>query len=165
MTMLALMAMSATTAEATEIGSSRQFGLGIQLGSPTALTGKLYMGGRQNALDFALGTFYDNYGPYDSLWVHVSYHWHLVELTSGGGVAIPFRIGVGGFLNTFDYDYWDNDYYLDNDLAVGVRVPFGLDFDLESAPVQFYIELAPEITILPPLYILGDGGIGVRYYF
>jgi hypothetical protein len=150
-------------AEATEIGSSRKFGLGIQLGEPTALTGKLYLGGRENALDFALGTRYDeDWGPDDSVFAQVSYHWHLTELTSGGGVAIPFRIGVGGFLDTTDYG-WDADW--DEDFALGARVPFGLDFDLESAPVQFYVELAPEVFVLPPIEFEWDAGVGVRYYF
>lgn len=164
--MTSLMMLAALgTAEATEIGNGRAFGLGIQLGAPTALTGKVYLGGRRNAIDFALGTYYDDYGYYyDGFYGHVNHHWHLTELASGGGVAIPFRIGVGGFLGTFGYGWYDRRYDR-SDLVVGARVPFGLDFDLERAPVQFYVELAPEITILPPLRIGWDAGIGVRYYF
>ena len=152
------------SANATEIGESRAFGLGLQLGSPSALTGKIYLGGRTNALDFALGAYTYGYAYYaDSIFAQVSYHWHVVELTSGGGVAIPFRVGVGGFLGTFRYGWYRGVYA--SDLVVGVRVPIGLDFDLETAPVQFYVEIAPEVTILPPLAVGGDGGIGVRYYF
>lgn len=164
--MTSLLTLALGTAGATEIGSSRSFGLGLQLGAPTALTGKVYLGGRTNALDFALGTYYDNYGYYyDGFYAQCSYHWHLVELTSGGGVAIPFRVGVGGFLGTFAYGWYDRRGYFGGDIVVGARVPIGLDFDLERAPVQFYVELAPEVTILPPLAIGWDAGIGVRYYF
>ena len=159
-----LMLAALGTAEATEVGDNRAFGLGVQLGRPFGLTGKIYMGGRTNAIDFLVGTDYGSRGYYyDGFTAQVAYHWHLVELTSGGGVAIPFRIGVGGFLGTGYRDgYW---YDRGGDLSLGARVPFGLDFDLERAPVQFYIELAIRIVIFPGIYPDGDGGIGFRYYF
>ena len=151
-----------SVAGATEIGESRQFGLGIQLGDPSGITGKIYLGGRVNAVDFALGTYYDS--PIsDGLYVQAAYHVHIVELTSGGGVAIPFRAGIGGFFTT-GYWRWD-DGSEDYDVVVGARVPFGLDFDLERAPLQFYLEIAFDVTLAPPLRFGGDGGIGFRYYF
>lgn len=159
-----LLALAALTpAHATEIGSSRAFGLGLQLGEPVGITGKVYLGGRENALDFLVGTYYDDLDYYyGDFYGHVAYHWHVVELTSGSGVAIPFRVGVGGFIGTFNR--WYNGPY-DGDLVVGARGPIGLDFDLETAPVQFYVEFALHVSVLPPLGIGGDGGIGVRYYF
>ena len=155
--------MWATVAGATEIGSGRPFGLGVQLGGPSGIAGKVYTNGRANAIDFLVGAYYDdNDNDFDdNLYVHVNYHWHLVELTSGQGVAIPFRLGVGGFLGTFDYGW--NDTY--SDFVVGARMPVGLDFDLEMAPVQFWIEIGIDAVILPPLDFGADGGIGVRYYF
>jgi hypothetical protein len=113
-----------------------------------------------NALDFTLGTYYNN-GYSDNFHAQVSYHAHLAELTSGRGVTIPFRIGIGGFLTT-GYWVWDNNEY---DAVFGARVPFGLDFDLESAPLQFYFELAFQLAMIPTVAVGGDGGIGFRYYF
>lgn len=161
--MLALLVGLASESHATEIGRSRPFGLGIQLGAPSGITGKIYLGGRRNALDFTFGaSYYDRY-LWGGIWAQVSYHWHITELTRGSGVTIPFRVGVGGFVSTYSYDWgWDRRRY---DAVVGARVPFGLDFDLESAPVQFYLEAAIDVTVLPPLGIGLDGGIGVRYYF
>jgi hypothetical protein len=159
--MIATLALfAATNANATEIGESRAFGLGLQLGEPTGITGKLYLDGRTNAIDFLVGSYYDA-GFAGDVYVHVSYHAHLAELASGRGVAVPFRIGVGGFLNS---GYWrfDDDA---NDIVFGARVPFGLDFDLETAPVQFYVEVAFEIAIIPFVGAGIDGGIGARYYF
>ena len=150
----------AETATATEIGDSRAFGLGLQLGEPTGITGKVYLGGRGNAIDFLVGSYYDA-GFAGDVYVHVSYHAHLVELASGGGVAIPFRIGVGGFLNS---GYWRFDDEA-NDIVFGARVPVGLDFDLESIPLQFYLEVAVEVAIIPFVGAGIDGGIGGRYYF
>jgi hypothetical protein len=153
--------MIVAVAQATEIGSSRPFGLGVQLGAPSGITGKVYLGGRRNAIDFLVGSWDNDDYWYDGVWVQVAYHWHITELTSGSGVAIPFRVGVGGFLAN---NYYKG--YFDDDLAVlGARVPVGLDFDLEEAPVQCWLEVAIDVTVVPPLGIGADGGIGVRYYF
>jgi hypothetical protein len=150
----------APTASATEIGSSRPFGLGIQLGSPSGITGKYYLGGRRNALSFALGSHYgDDF--YDGLWLTGSYDFHMTELASGGGVAIPWRVGVGGFLATNSYGYGR----YRNGAFLGARVPVGLDFDLEQAPVQFYVEVAANLVVWPGIYGGLDAGIGARYYF
>lgn len=149
-------------AQATEVGSSRPFGLGIQLGAPTGITGKIYLGGRRNAIDFAFGGAYVDRYWWGGVWAQASYHWHITELTSGNGVTIPFRVGVGGFLSTAYYDWgWSGGY----DAVIGARVPVGLDFDLEEVPLQFYVEVAVDVTVLPPLAVGVDGGIGGRYYF
>jgi hypothetical protein len=84
----------------------------------------------------------------------------VAELASGDGVSIPFRIGVGGFVTSRYYRYVDY-----GEVVVGARVPFGLDFDLDDAPVQFWIEVAVDVTVLPPLGVGADAGIGFRYYF
>ncbi|MEZ4237224.1 MAG: hypothetical protein R3F59_13940 [Myxococcota bacterium] len=106
---------------------------------PSGVTGKVYLGGRRNAIDFLVGGPYtDNYF-WGGIWAQAAYHWHVTELTSGDGVAIPFRVGVGGFVTSWRYGWWGDRAY---DAVIGARVPVGLDFDLEDAPVQFWIEAA-----------------------
>src|SRR6516165_7367064 len=51
-----LTAGSLKSAQATEVGYGRKFGLGFVLGDPTGLTAKLWVGST-NALDFGLGFF------------------------------------------------------------------------------------------------------------
>lgn len=156
-----MLALWAGVAGATEIGSGRPFGLGIQLGGPTGITGKYYLGGRRNALDFLVGAYATNNRFDDDLYVHVNYHWNLQDLTSGGGVTIPFRLGVGGFFGTFD-DYFGR---YNGDFALGARMPVGLDFDLDAAPVQFWVEIGIGLQIFDNVGLHTDAGIGVRYYF
>jgi hypothetical protein len=158
--LIGALALAPAEASATEIGA-RPFGLGIQLGAPSGITGKLYMGGRRNAIDFALGAYYDDVF-YNNAFVQVSYHWHFPELTSGSGVTIPLRIGVGGWLTS---GAWRFGYYRGYDVIIGGRVPFGVDFDLETAPVQFYVEVAFAMAVVPFIGAGLDAGIGFRYYF
>ena len=51
---VAIMSTDATRSQATEVGTSRNFGLGFQIGEPTAVTAKLFVGGA-HAFDFGLG--------------------------------------------------------------------------------------------------------------
>ncbi len=156
-----LAATLSTQAHATEIGNGKNLGLGIQLGSPTGLTGKYYLGGRRNAASFAIGSHYDG-GFYSGLWLTGTYHFHLAELATVPEFTLPFRIGVGGFLATGSYGY--GRYYRD-DVYLGARVPFGLDMDFTAAPIQIYLEVAANLLLYPAIAGGVDAGLGFRYYF
>lgn len=160
--MTAWIALGLTTAFAgTEIGNRRPFGLGIQLGTFSGLTGKLYLA-RRNAIDFSIGTGYGDRWS-DSFHVHVTYHQHFAPLTEGRGVSIPWRVGIGGFINSGDY--WVFDRYVGKGAILGARAPIGLDFDLERAPVQFYVEVALDLSLIPGVAGGLDAGLGGRFYF
>lgn len=160
MTSLLLALSLSADAQATEIGNGRNFGLGIQLGSPSGITGKYYLGGRRNAVSLALGSAYDG-RFYNGVWITGSYDFHIAELIDEAELVMPFRVGIGGFLATGQYG-WGR---YSEDVFLGVRVPFGLDLDLHSAPVQFYLEVAFDMTIYPGIWAGLDAGLGVRYYF
>ena len=44
-------------------------------------------------------------------------------------------------------------------------MPVGLDFDLETAPVQFFVEIGVDLVLYPGIWAGLDAGIGARYYF
>ena len=151
------------TAGATEIGRNRDFGLGVQLGTFSGLSGKYYLGrGRENALSFGLGTGYGS-SFYNSFHAHVTYSQHFAPLASGDGVTIPWRIGIGGFVNSGNYFVFDD--YVDDGFLLGARAPIGLDFDLEDVPVQIFVEVAIDLLIFPGIAPGLDAGLGFRYYF
>src|SRR5688500_861152 len=90
------------------IGGSHPFGLGIGIGQPTALTGKYYLGGDVNALEFQLGAwgnFDDGYG-YDNVYVHVVYLWHPSVVAEGSGFEMPWHVGIGGAVWEGAYCGW-----------------------------------------------------------
>lgn len=167
---LALVAGAGATAHATEVGSSRNFGLGIQFGDPTAITGKAFIGG-ENAIDFGLGLGglgynrcwdHDHYhscgGRYgQDLSVHADLLWqeNLVRHTA----KLDWHIGVGGrmiFWNTFD----------GGDVNFIVRMPVGLDLTFARPSfLELFFEVAPGLGIVPFAWLDLDAAIGVRFYF
>ena len=159
-----------TAAEARGRGSSGSsgagggpFALGLILGKPTGLSGKLFVS-RRNALDFAVGFgsgYYDDHGTR----VHVDYLWHPQALTKNATFVMPFYIGIGGIIS-------DHHHYNDR-IGIGPRVPFGIDMYFRTAPVDVFFELAFAMDLIDDEDRNGDrhrrawieGAIGVRYSF
>lgn len=134
------------------------FGLGLIIGSPTGLSGKLYLN-RQNAIDFAVGgAFLNSHGVH----AHVDYLWHPVMLATDEAFSLPLYFGVGGRLLSHDRG---NDH--DDDFHLGVRVPVGIVFDFKRVPIDVFIEIALVVDLLVDHDSRVDlnGGAGVRYYF
>jgi hypothetical protein len=168
---LTIVAGAGATANATEVGSSRNFGLGFQLGDPTAITGKAFIGG-DNAIDFGLGlgglgysrcrdnagrryNCGDRYGH--DLSLHGDFLWqdNLVRHTA----KLDWHIGVGGrliFWNTFD----------GGDVDFIIRMPVGLDLTFARPSfLEVYFEVAPGLVVVPFAWFDLDAAIGVRFYF
>jgi hypothetical protein len=157
------------TAHATEVGSSRNFGLGFQFGDPTGFTGKAFIG-RDNALDFGLafsGHFWgecrhgnvhydcDRYGHDWSL--HGDFLWQDNLVRSS--VKLDWHIGVGArviFWNTFG-----NGGYVD----LIARMPLGLDLTFNRPSfMEVFFEIAPGL-VLTGVWFEVDAALGVRFYF
>jgi hypothetical protein len=161
--------LAAGQARATEVGSSRVFGLGFQFPAPTAIIGKLFIGGG-NAIDFGLGFGTPDYyhcrnvpdytcgsvGHYVS--IHADYLWQ-DNIVRHRGLKLDWHIGAGARLavqNAFHSGYAE----------LIARMPLGLDFTfVRPSFLEAFIELAPGIMIVPPLYFALDAVIGVRFYF
>jgi len=158
-------------ARATEVGTNRTFGLGVQLFEPTALIGKLFLD-RNNALDFGVGFWgygrcYDHNGnPYacsagnQYFSVHFDYLYEepIVDTT----VRLDWHVGAGGRM-AFG-GYYNNDGR--HDAAIFARVPIGLDLSFRRPRwLETYLEIAPGLWIFPPLTFDLDVGLGVRAYF
>lgn len=158
------------TAHAGTIGAEHPFGLGIGLGNPTALTGKLYLGGDVNALDFQIGAW-DNWGGgygYDNIYVHVVYLWHPSIVAEGSNFEMPWHVGVGGALWEGNYCGWGdgNDFCGGSgDVALAARVPIGLDFNFQDPRFQIFGDLALNLLVYPDIGIDLGLQIGARYYF
>lgn len=133
------------------------FGLGLILGSPTGLSGKVYFD-KMNALDFAVGEAFINQRGFH---LHVDYLWHPVMLTQDEAFFLPLYFGIGGrFLQHERHD--------DSEAHLGVRAPIGILFDFKRVPIDVFLELAVIVDFVRASdsdVVDLNAAIGVRYYF
>ena len=164
MTVLTMAAMAAAPIEAraTDVGvNGHPFGLGVQIGAPLGITGKYYLGGRRNAVDFVVGGFSDTRtGFNNSLYLQGTYLWHPSTLASEPAFDLDWYIGVGAFL--WDIGRWTG--------SAGVHAPIGLAFDLNDPSVsrlQFFGEISLNINLINNFGWYGGLGIAIggRWYF
>ena len=162
----------ASRVQATEVGTSRNFGVGFQIGEPTAITAKAFVGGA-HAFDFGLG-----FGGWGYDWcrdangysyrcgdvnhnfsVHMDYLYeeNIVNRTN----RLDWYAGFGGRVITSAYGN-DN---LGHDVVVLARVPIGIAATFRRPDfLEAYFEIAPAIVVVPPLDFTIDIGLGVRAY-
>ena len=150
--------------------ANKTFGLGLELGEPTGLTGKYFLSG-DNAIDFGLGYIYNHWRGGDGIHVYADYLWHPLSLTSQPAFELPFYIGVGGRFWSFDYgcDRFGNNCRYYGTSAFGVRVPVGLAFDFNNVPLDIFVQLVPTLDFFrnygDHIGFGIDGSIGIRFWF
>jgi hypothetical protein len=127
----------------------KNFGIGIILGEPSGVNGKLWLGS-SNALDMAAAwSFKGN----DHLLLQADYVWHSFDLISVSSGKLPIYFGIGGRVLFADDPYF------------GVRVPLGLDYMFSDAPIDIFLEFVPILDLAPATDFDFGGGIGARYWF
>ena len=140
--------------------ANKTFGLGLELGDPTGLTGKYFVQTDQ-ALQFGVGGvfLFDRTG----FNVYGDYLWHPVSLASTEDFELPFFVGVGARFWTFTYA---DDTRVS---AFGVRVPVGLAFDFNNVPLDIFFQIVPTLDFFShynhSAYLDFDASIGIRYWF
>ena len=130
----------------------RDFGLGIILGEPAGICGKLWTDGN-SAVDGAVAWSTDNNA---SLHLHADY---LVHSFSSGRVEkgrLPIYYGIGGRIK-----FSENN----NDDFIGVRVPVGIEYLFETAPVDIFFEIVPILDLAPETDFDLNAAVGARYFF
>ncbi len=163
-----------------------KFGMGFQLGSPTALNFKYWLDG-SHALDFALGSGYghggygdsrcngrgyyndnthycnDQYDRYD-YYGHNGWeglHFHADYLIHNFSVfhtseRLALYYGPGFSLDTYGGN---------NNFFAGLRGMFGIDWMPRAIPFDFFFELGPHLNVIPFFDLGFDAGIGARFWF
>ena len=124
------------------------FGLGIMLGDPTGLSANYKMS-KQNELDFGAAWSF----RYAWLYLPVAYHWMFANLGSGAHQFLPY-VGVGPAIAVGG-----------KDIYVGGRVPVGISWRPQAAPIDVFLEVVPGLALVPDAGFHLDAAIGVRYYF
>lgn len=146
--------------------------MGIFFGEPTGFTFKHWLTSEtafDAGLAFSLSDFVIFYGDY---------LWHFPKAirvsTRGSEDAGKFfrqltpYVGVGGLIFVSDNGTRSQPKYYTQDgstLALGVRVPLGVEWNPEPSPIRVYVEITPGVGIIPSTFGFLQGGIGARYYF
>jgi len=139
---------SSIALQAEEIAKEKgSFGAGIILGEPIGPNVKYWINSNA-AVDFGLG-FHNDFSVYsDFLW----HDWKILPQPSKGTLGGYLGLGVR-------YEETEgNDKF-------GFRTVAGVDYWIDSYPVEVYLEVAPVFQVSPDTDTEFDGGIGVRYYF
>jgi len=163
-------------ARATEVGVQRQYGVGLMVGDPTGLSGKVWLS-RTNAIDLGLGAY--SFGPPGDCvhggapgqticargWnsnvysVNADYLWQS-RIIEGRLAQLDWHIGGGAraffFSGPCTGDCWD----------LGVRGPVGVDLTFQQPTfLEVFFELAPAFYVVPVAFFSFEGALGVRGYF
>ena len=149
------------SAGGTQIGTRRKFGLGVSLGDPTALSGKLYLQ-RHHGIDMALA-FGPGPDPDLDVYAHAVYLVTPSILAREPGFELSWHLGAGGVVH--DSPGWARDRFGPDHVAVGVRTPLGQDLDINEIPRQVFGDLAIDTYVVPATTVDLGAALGIRYYF
>jgi hypothetical protein len=156
-------------------------GIGVQLGAPTGVTGKLMLdkfGIPQLAVEGGMG-FGVGWGflVAFSTYLDVVYHPHV--LARSDSFRLSWFVGAGawfGFapLNVFAtrgnqefyfgfnyFSYFGLPWY---GTSLAMRIPFGLSLALVNLPIEIYGGLVPSILVFPAIGGGIGGTVGIRFW-
>lgn len=145
----------------------RPFGIGLQLGFPTALTLKYFLMSDQalsGGIGVGSGWVFD-----PGLSLHLDYVWHPSMLASAAAFNLSWYVGIGGWATLFAY-YARGPYvpgyrwYGPSNVWLGARVPIGVNLALREVPFELYVEAAPAILVFPWITFGLGFSIGARFY-
>ena len=123
-------------------------GLGVIIGEPTGLSAKIWTG-EITAVDAALAWSLTGRG-YFHLHADMLMHKVVKDLNQG---ELAAYFGIGAKLD------------LASDLGLGIRIPLGIAYLIEAAPIDLFAEFVPILNLIPATTFSIEGGIGVRYFF
>ncbi len=130
------------------------FGLGVAIGAPTGVHGRLWLG-QFSAVQFSAGG--DN-GKQRSISATLDYIFRLHSFQQADGeYTIPIYAGAGARFGT---EIWGQ-----LELSFGPRAVGGVAVFVKDMPLDFYFEVAPAIYVVEQAGWSIDGQIGAHYYF
>jgi hypothetical protein len=148
--LLGLLFISVTAVQAQPKGNEGDKGLGIIIGDPTGVSFKAWLNSK-HAFDLALAWTVERN---DALHIHGSYLYHNNNFFNPNRGRMPLYYGIGGRVKARE-----------ERTTVGVRIPFGIEYLFQGAPLGLFLEVAPILDLTPNTELDINSGIGVRFYF
>ena len=133
--------------------------LGIILGEPTGISIKAWVDDK-TAVDGAAAW---SFSGYDSFQLHADYLIHYFDVMEADDLrgALPVYVGIGGRIRLREEHRGDDD----EDVTLGVRLPFGMTYIPDSAPVDVFVEFVPILDVVPDTDFDLAAGFGARFFF
>jgi hypothetical protein len=146
-----LLALITVLFAATATAGGGSFGLGIILGEPTGIGGKLNLS-KRNAIDGAIAWSVEED---NDLHIHGDYLYHNYTVFNIQSGELPLYFGVGGRIRLREI----------HDDRVGIRFPVGLDYIFSTAPFDIFFEIVPILDLAPETDFDLNAAIGGRFFF
>jgi hypothetical protein len=125
------------------------FGLGLYLGEPTGLGVKGWVS-PNGAVAGAMAWTFTGDGQ---LHIHLDYHRHSFKLFNVSKGKLPVYYGIGAKV------------VFQDDPILGARIPLGINYIFEDAPLDIFAEIVPGLRLFPGTDFDLAGGVGIRYFF
>ena len=125
------------------------FGLGIILGEPTGVSAKLWLSDR-TAVDAAAAWSFSDEAAFH---IHADFLLHNFDLITVEKGRLPIHFGIGGRLK------------FEDDTKLGIRIPVGLTYIFEDAPIDVFFEVVPILDVAPDTEFEANAAIGARFFF
>lgn len=160
-----ILALSQISPAAVASERAGDFGLGVQLGTISSITGKYFFDER-HAVDFGVGLVS---GPWTVLYGDYLYHFPGLF-----GSGTPFARDLTGYVGGgAGVAFWHSRTYCRHwDCGVGAsgsavffRGLFGAEWKPAKPRLGVFLELGPSFAITPNVNAALEAGLGVRYYF
>ncbi len=146
---------AAVVLSAAGASAENTIGLGVILGDPSGITGKVFLN-RNHAVDMGIGDPVGN-----GFYLYGDYLLHFPGAIPAPELVLYLGAGAG-------FHHWERHNKSradDEENRIEARVPVGLEFMTPKVPVGIFIELVPALRISPDTDFDLRGGIGARYYF
>ncbi len=131
---------------------SGKVGVGVILGEPSGLSLK-FRTSSTTAFDAGLAWSFASPG---SLHLHGDFIFHNYNLFTVEKGLVALYYGIGGRVKFISGEA---------DTRIGARIPIGLVYEFEEAPVDLFIEIVPMLDFYPETEGGIAGAIGIRYFF
>jgi hypothetical protein len=147
---------------------AQTFGLGVILGAPTAISGKMFLGGDRaidGGLAFAVSDYLLLYGDYlghfpGAFGNQNAFVSRLSPYVGAGAVVVIITNNSSG--RDYDGRYFNR---RGDSFALGARIPVGIEWIAPKFPIGVSLEIAPGIVLFPATQAFIQAGLAIRYYF
>jgi Protein of unknown function (DUF3996) len=132
------------------------FGLGVIAGEPTGLSLKYWLDD-ERAIDGAVAwSFAEN----NSLQLHTDYLIHNYDLFNLHELPVYYGLGA-----RFKFKDSDGSGRNRDDAIFGIRIPLGITYLFDEAPLDLFFEIVPVLDLTPDSRLDLNAAVGLRFYF